>query len=78
MRSSEFSVDMLGVSNGHVVSVLIGVAGETDDLLYQHEYVFCMPFHSLLLPFSHLFHCLPYSSVITELPAFDNSNEICS
>lgn len=52
------------------LSVLTGISGGTDDLHYQHEYVFCMPFHALLLPFSHLFHCLPCSSFITELPEY--------
>lgn len=51
-------------------SVLTGVSGRTDDLHDQNEYVFCFPTHSLLLPFSHLFHCLPYSSFITELPEY--------
>lgn len=50
--------------------MLTGVSGGTDDLHDQNEYVFSFPSHSLLLPFSHLFHCLPYSSFITELPEY--------
>lgn len=37
---------------------------------HQNEYVFCLPPHSLLLPIFHLFRCLPYSSLITELPEY--------
>lgn len=42
----------------------------TDDLHNQNEYVFSLPSHSVLLPFSHLLHCLPYSSFLTELPEY--------
>lgn len=52
------------------LSVITGVSGGADDLHDQNEYAFCLPSHSLLLPFSHLFHCLPYSSFITELPEY--------
>lgn len=37
---------------------------------HQNEYVFCLPPRSLLLPIFHLFRCLPYSSLITELPEY--------
>lgn len=62
-------VSILGVSNECVASLCLleFLDGQST---HQNEYVFCLPPRSFLLPIFHLFHCLPYSSLITELPEY--------